>query len=76
MTTRFERTVERALGESIEAIRMTTVAQRRASRELVTGKPVRYVSCFPLIGRGNVLRDKAVDHRTADAILRKALRGE
>jgi hypothetical protein len=76
MTTEFEKAVESALGEPIESVRSVTIGDRRAMREQKTGKPSRFESYFPLIGRGNVLRDRAVDHETVESELRGVLRGE
>ena len=75
MTSQFEKTVERALGESIDSIRRVTVAARRADREAKSGRRVKFVSYFPFIGCGNVLRDRIVTHEQAEALLKRALRG-
>jgi hypothetical protein len=70
-----ERVVELALGEPIESVRQQTIAARRTVREQRAG-PISFVSCFPLIGRGNILKDRTVSHQQAEAALRTALRGE
>jgi hypothetical protein len=76
MATGFERTVEISLGEPIEQVRNMTISDRRDAREKNSGKRVRFSSYFPLVGRGNVLRDRVVNHEDAESALRKALRGE
>ena len=70
----FERAVECATGRSIESIRSTPLDDQRAEIERERGRPLDFVSRFPLIGRGFILRDRLVSHREAEAMFKSALR--
>ena len=72
----FERAVERATGESIDSLRRTPIDERRQTIEKAAGHPLKFKSRFPVIGRGNVLRDRTVDHEEAEAAFWKAVRDE
>ena len=70
----FVRAVELASGEKIEALQNITVDERRRMMEAKHGAPMRFPSCFPFIGRGNVLRDCCLTHEQVEAALTKALK--
>jgi hypothetical protein len=72
----FERVVESMTGQKASDIRNLTLTQMRRNFE-VKSKPkrrLRIESRFPLIGRGNVMRDKVVDHDTVEILLNQSLR--
>lgn len=72
----FERAVELATGESIESLRKTPIDERRRNIEHNRDRLTHFTSWFPFIGRGNVLRDLAVNHEEADKALEEALRND
>lgn len=69
-----ERTVERITGQSAEILRSQTLTELRQKTEARVKHKLRFVSRFPLIGRGNVMRDKTVDHETVERLLEQSLR--
>ena len=64
---RLERDVERATKQSPEQLRMKSVEDLRAEATSKSGRAMRFFSAFPVIGRGNVLRDRIVERRKIDA---------
>ena len=72
----FECAAEVALGESIESIRRTPICEQRLAKEKELGRPLRFRSYFPFIGRGNVLRDRAVPHERVEAEFLRAIDGK
>lgn len=70
----FERAIELALGEPVESIRNKTVDEKRCEIEKKKKRHMKFRSYFPFIGRGNVLRDKVVDHEQAEKDFRDALK--
>ena len=55
---RFIESVERFTGRSIEDIRETPICESRRQKE--QKDKLQITSWFPLIGRGNVLRDRTL----------------
>jgi len=70
----FEEAIELATGKSVEAIRSTPLDELRSDYEREIGAPLSFVSEFPLLGRGNVLRDRCLSHAQIEADLDDALR--
>ena len=70
----FEQTVERAAGMPIDEVRNTPIDVHREAVEKKSGKRLTFVSYFPWIGRGNVLRDRGVTHEEAEAACNDAIR--
>ena len=70
----FIKAVEQATGESIDRLRALSIEERRAETEARCGSKLRFTSKFPFIGRGNVLRDRAITHEEVEAALDKALK--
>jgi len=62
----FEKTVQRATGRVVDEIRRTPLTELRKQAEQKKGKPIRFVTFFPWIGRGNIMRDRLVSGRQAD----------
>ena len=70
----FERAIEKAVGESVDAIRTTPIDERRKKIENKYHNPMQFKSLFPVIGRaGNVLRNYIFTHKEIQAMLDKAL---
>ena len=67
----FERASERSTGEDIDYLRNTSVEDKRRKLEKKFGRPMRFVSRWPLIGRGSIIR-KTVSHEEVERRLRKA----
>lgn len=66
--------VETATGMTIAHIRSTPIDDLRREIEKKFGGPMKFVSEFPFIGRGNVLRDRLVARAQVEADLDEALR--
>jgi hypothetical protein len=75
-TTTFEKAVEQMTGETIENLRRTPIDERREALEKASGKPTHFVSRFPLIGRGNVLRKRLVSREKVEKDFWEALNDE
>ena len=71
---RLEATVERATGQSANELRSKTLSELRILTEKKVGRRMKFISRFPLIGRGNVMRDKVVDHDSIEGMLERLLR--
>lgn len=71
----FEDAVERATGLSVDELRAVPVDERREQLERERGAPLRFRSRFPFVGRGNVLRDRAVSHGKVEQDFRRAVHG-
>jgi hypothetical protein len=66
--------IERSTGETAKTLRDEPIEDLRAKREAKAGAPLRFISMFPFIGRGNVLRDKVLSRAEVDRQLLEALR--
>jgi hypothetical protein len=71
---KLEATVERATGQSAETLRNQTLSELRRRTEGKIGHRMKFQSLFPLVGRGNVMRDRLIDHESVEAALKHALR--
>jgi hypothetical protein len=69
-----EKVVEHDTGEKAEYLRSTPLDESRNRIERAHKKVLQFVSKFPFIGRGNVMRDKIVDRATVNRMLDAALR--
>jgi hypothetical protein len=69
-----ERAVRKATGETADALRARTIEETRRVAEKRHGYRTRFISWFPFIGRGNVLRDCTISHEGVEAALDDALR--
>lgn len=69
----FTKALERLTGETISQLRKIPMDVRRYQTE-GTGTLMHFISRFPFIGRGNVMRDRLIDHEAVEALLDKALR--
>ena len=68
-----EHAVELVTGKPVEELRNTSIDQYRRDLEAERGKPVVVESRFPLIGRGNVMRDRIVTHEEIESALDRIL---
>ncbi len=71
---KLEKIVELDTGRSAAELRNFTLDEFRAKIEGARGNGLRFVSRFPFLGRGNVMRDKTVDHETVNRLLDDCLR--
>lgn len=71
-----KKAVELATGVSVEELRQTPIDERRLRIEQARGKATRFGSRFPLIGRGNVLRKRLVDHKQVERDFSRAVNGK
>jgi hypothetical protein len=69
-----ERVVEHDTGETAENLRSLPLDEFRIKIELAHKRVLQFVSKFPFIGRGNVMRDKIVDRATVNRMLDAAIR--
>jgi hypothetical protein len=76
MSSAFDLAVQKATGRDVDFLRRTPVDQYRRMVETQSGRPIRFTSRFPLIGRGNILRGRALDHQKAEQAFASALRDE
>ena len=70
----FTSAVEQATGMSAEKLRRTPIDEFRRMVEEERGSSIRFVSEFPWIGRGNVLRDRCTSHQAAEDAYESAIR--
>jgi len=70
-----EKVVEHDTGERADDLRFQPLDEFRTKIERAHKRVLHFVSKFPFIGRGNVMRDKIVDHATVNRMLDAALRG-
>jgi hypothetical protein len=70
-----EKVVERDTGERADDLRSQPLDEFRIKMQRAHKRVLHFVSVFPFLGRGNVLRDKIVDHATVDRMLDAAVRG-
>jgi len=71
---RLEATVEGVTGQTVRELRDQSLTELRRKTEQKNKTKLRFRSCFPLIGRGNVMRDKLVDHKSVEEQLQEALK--
>ena len=70
---RVEKNAELITGMSVSAIRDMSPEKFRLYCEEKNGKSFEFVSEFPSIGRGNVLRDGIISRNTLDAEIDRML---
>lgn len=71
---RFDEAIEAATGKTTEELRRASLEDIRAEAVARNGGPLRFVSRFPEIGRGNVLAGRAVSHEDAEKAFQHAIR--
>ena len=71
--TALERAVELLTKRSIDEIRATPLDEFRKSVELKHRRPLRFVSRYPRVGRGNVLRGRNLSAEEIESMLDEAL---
>lgn len=71
-----ERAVERATGQKASALRERTLDQTRRIANRHGGRKSEFLSQFPFIGRGNVLRDRIATHEQVEAWLDAAIKSK
>jgi len=69
-----ERSVERITGTAVAELRRRSPDEHRQAVEKQHGRKMRFVSRFPVIGRGHVLRDRVKTHEEIEAMLNEVLR--
>ena len=74
MNKTLEKTVERTTGRTIAQIRkMTLGEQRRLIEKKYGGHSMQFRKCYPIIGRGNIMRDHTKSLAEIEALVDKAL---
>jgi hypothetical protein len=61
--------IEEQTGIDINTIMNTTLSDQKIQLENKFKKPMKLISYFPFIGRGNVLRDKVITHEDIEKML-------
>ena len=69
-----ERTVERILGCKAEDLRNSTLDEQRSTVEQKQGHRMVFRRAFPVIGRGNVMRDRTQSRAEIDNLVDQALK--
>jgi hypothetical protein len=69
-----DRAIAEFTGHSVEYLKNTPLDEIRANAEAERGESIEFASNFPLIGRGNVMRDRLVSHKDALAAYDDAIR--
>ena len=64
-----ERAVEALTGKNADALRQQTISERRKELEAAHHQKMQFVSHFPFIGRGNVMRDRVMNHEKVEHLL-------
>ena len=62
MGTLLDRAVERLTGFTADTLRDVPLSEWRLRAEARAKKPTVFTSIFPIIGRGNVMRDHFISH--------------
>ncbi len=75
-TKEFEEAVEIFTGHSAAYLRETPIDELRREVEKKRGGILAFISRFPLIGRGNVLRRRMISHGEAEAKFKRAIQHE
>lgn len=73
MKTAYDRALMQATGKSLEQMRNTSIADQRIEIEEKQGKAMRFVSHYPLIGRGTVLCSRVVSHEQVEKLFKEAV---
>lgn len=68
-----ERAVEKLTNTSAEILRSTPIDEHRNAMKK-RGIIVRFLSRFPFIGRGNIMRDKILDHDAVERQFEESVR--
>jgi hypothetical protein len=74
MNPTLEKAVEKATGEKIEDLRSRSLEETRRVAESRHRRPLIFISKFPFIGRGNVMRDRLITHEEVEESLDEALK--
>ena len=69
-----ERTVERITHTSVSELRNRSLEDQRVSIEQKHRHPMRFVSRYPTIGRGNIMRDRTKSHAEIEEIVDQVLK--
>lgn len=69
-----EQIAQTVTGKSPECLRAQPITERRREVEAAQKKPTQFVSNFPFVGRGNVMRDRIISHAEVERLLDEALR--
>lgn len=70
----YERAIEQSTGKTMEYLRNTTISVQRQEMDVGGERLTKFVSYFPLIGRGSVLRDRMVTHEEAERRFLEAIK--
>ncbi len=70
---RLEQNVERAVGLPISQVRCEPIDDQRRRIEAARQKPLSFRVRFPIVGRGNVMRDRTRSHAEVESTLDRIL---
>ena len=66
--------IEKRVGMTAEEMRRATLDELREAAEKKLGHRLTYRVRWPLVGRGNILRDRILSHEDVERILDAALK--
>jgi hypothetical protein len=66
--------IERRVGKTAEEIRRTPIDEMRSEVEKKLGTRLTFKVRWPLIGRGNILRDRVLTNEAVERLLDAALK--
>lgn len=69
----FLQIIENYIGLPIDKIQNLTIDEQRENTEKKTGKTMSFISLFPFIGRGNVLRDRTTSRQKIEKDFERAI---
>jgi hypothetical protein len=69
-----EATAEMLTGQTAADLRSQTLTQLRNKTESKVHRKWTFISRFPLIGRGSVMRERVIRHEAVEGLLTRALR--
>lgn len=69
-----EQTVERTIGRKAADLRNTTLDEQRSAVEQKRGHRLVFRRAFPIIGRGNIMRDRTKSRDEIDHLVDLALK--
>ena len=70
----FDAAVEKGTGQSVDSLRRTPLDELRRAAEARLGRPIKFVTAFPWVGRGNVLRGRLITREEAETAYERAIR--
>lgn len=71
---RVEKTVERITNISVSDLRKRTLTEQRDAAEQKGRGEMRFVTRYPTIGRGNIIRERSISHANIEEMIDRELK--